>query len=281
MKRFFTIILLLASAACVYASPDMDKERQDTVRMPYEVQEFDRGITMSTATFIPKGTFGTGFTFSYNTIDLGQAENDPGYSLLSLVTGIKGDMYSFGIAPNVSYFLLDNLAVGIRFSYDRSNLDLGNIGLSLGDMLSLNISDYHYLSHAFGGALTCRYYMPFGDSKRFAMFAEGRLTGGYGQSVMYRADQGDKFGTYQTSGKFSIDVVPGLTAFVTNNVALEVSIGVLGLNYQRVKQVTNQVGTSVLQKSGANFKLNLFSVGMGISVYLPTKLYLIKDKSGR
>ena len=272
---------MLASAACVYASPANVKERADTLRLPHEVHEFDRGITMSTSTFIPKGTFGTGFTFSYNTIDLGKAENDPGYSLLSLLTGINGDMYSFGVAPNVSYFLLDNLAVGIRFSYDRSQLNLGSVGLSLGDMLSLNISDYHYLSHAFGGALTCRYYMPFGQSKRFAMFAEGRLTGGYGQSVMYRLDQGDKFGTYQTSGKFSIDVVPGLTAFVTNNVALEVSIGVLGLNYMRVEQVTNQVETSILHKSGANFKLNLFSVGMGISIYLPTKLYRVKDKSGR
>ena len=110
------------------------------------------------------------------------------------------------------------------------------------------------------------------------MFAEGRLTGGYGQSKMYRLDQGDKFGTYQESMNFSLDVVPGLSAFMTNNVALEVSIGVLGVKYKRVEQVTNQVETSVMNSSGANFKLDLFSVSMGISIYLPTRLYLIKDK---
>lgn len=275
MKKLLTVFLFAAFLLPAGAS-DKKKDRKDGVKEPHEVHEFDRGITMSTSTFIPKGTFGTGLTFSYNTMDLGQAENDPGYSLLSLITGIKGDMYSFGIAPNVSYFLLDNLAVGVRFDYDRTSLDVGNIGLSLGDMLSLQISDYHYLSHGYTGSLTCRYYMPFGDSKRFAMFAEGRLTGGYGQSVLYQMDQGDKFGTYQSSMNFSIDVVPGLTAFVTNNVALEVSIGVLGLNYKRVQQVTNQVETSIMQSSGANFKLNLFSVGMGISIYLPTRLYLVK-----
>ena len=242
----------------------------------YEIQDFDRGITMSNSIFIPKGTFGTGLTFSYNTIDLGKSEGDAGYSLLSLMTGVTGEMYSFGIAPNVTYFLLDNLAVGLRFNYDRASLDLGNANLAFGEMLSLSISDYHYLSHTYKGSLTCRYYMPFGSSKRFAMFAEGRLTGGYGQSVLYRMDNEDKFGTYQNTLNCSIDVVPGLTAFVTNNVALEVSIGVLGLNYKRTEQVTNQVYTSVMESSGANFKLDLFSVGMGVSVYLPTKLYLIK-----
>lgn len=269
--------MLMSVAVMSAASPDKEKETRSPETDAHEVYEFDRGITMSTSTFIPKGTFGTGITFSYNTMDLGQAENDPGYSLLSLVTGIKGDMYSFGVAPNVSYFLLDNLAVGLRFDYDRTQLNLGNAGLSVGDMLSLQISDYHYLSHSYTTSATCRYYMPFGSSKRFAMFAEGRLTGGFGQSVMYRMDQGDKFGTYQKSMKFSLDIVPGLSAFVTNNVALEVSIGVLGINYKRVTQITNQVDTSVMQNSGASFKLNLFSVSMGISIYLPTRLYLIKD----
>ena len=276
MRRLLIVSALLCTFASIHAaSPE---RKQESAKEAHEVHEFDRGITMSTSTFIPKGTFGAGLTLSYNTMDLGKASDDPGFSLLSLVTGIKGDMYTFGVAPNVSYFLLDNLAVGLRFDYDRTQLNLGNIGLSLGDMLSLQLSDYHYLSNGYTVSATCRYYIPFGESKRFAMFAEGRLTGGYGQSVMYRVDQGDKFGTYQTNIKGSIDVVPGLSAFVTNNVALEVSIGVLGLNYNRIEQITNQVQTSVMQKSGANFKLNLFSIGMGISVYLPTKLYLIKDK---
>ena len=276
MRKFYTIILTLISAVSMSAASFHEGNEEVKAVKEHEIQEFDRGITMSNSVFIPKGTFGAGLTFSYNTIDLGNAQGDSGYSLLSLISGISGDMYSFGIAPNVTYFLLDNLAVGVRFNYSRSSLDLGNANLSLGDMLSLSISDFHYLSHNYKGSLTCRYYIPFGSSKRFAMFAEGRLTGGYGQSLLYRMDQGDKFGTYQNTLNCSIDVVPGLTAFVTNNVALEVSIGVLGLNYARSEQVTNQVQTSVMQRSGANFKLDLFSIGMGVSVYLPTKLYLIK-----
>lgn len=276
MRKFITIILTLISAVSMSAASSHKEKEADGTEKNYEIQDFDRGITMSNSIFIPKGTFGTGLTFSYNTIDLGKSEGDAGYSLLSLMTGVTGEMYSFGIAPNVTYFLLDNLAVGLRFNYDRASLDLGNANLAFGEMLSLSISDYHYLSHTYKGSLTCRYYMPFGSSKRFAMFAEGRLTGGYGQSVLYRMDNEDKFGTYQNTLNCSIDVVPGLTAFVTNNVALEVSIGVLGLNYKRTEQVTNQVYTSVMESSGANFKLDLFSVGMGVSVYLPTKLYLIK-----
>ena len=268
MRKFYTIILTLISAVSMSAASFHEGNQEETAVKDHEIQEFDRGITMSNSIFIPKGTFGTGLTFSYNTINLGESQGDAGYSLLSLLTGVNGDMYSFGIAPNVSYFILDNLAIGVRFNYDRSSLNLGNANLSLGDMLSMNVADYHYLSHNYKGSLTCRYYMPFGSSKRFAMFAEGRLTGGYGQSVIYRMDQADKFGTYQNTWNCSIDVVPGLTAFVTNNVALEVSIGVLGLNYARTEQVTNQVETSVMQRSGANFKLNLFSVKLGMTFYL-------------
>lgn len=252
--------MLLTGLSAVSAS---EKEKK-------AVEPFDRGIGRSAVTFIPKGTVGMGVSFSYRTMGLGESENDAGYSLLSLVTGIKGNMYTFGLAPQVSYFVADNLSLGARFDYDRSVLDIGNIGLSLGDMLSMQIADYHYLSQSFSGALTLRYYMPIADSKRFAMFAEARLSGGYGQSLMYKMDNGDKFGTYQDIYKGSLDFVPGLAVFATDNVALEVSVGILGINYSMTKQTTNQVETSVMQNSGANFRLNLLSINMGLSFYILT-----------
>ena len=107
MRRLLIVSALLCTFASIHAaSPE---RKQESAKEAHEVHEFDRGITMSTSTFIPKGTFGAGLTLSYNTMDLGKASDDPGFSLLSLITGIKGDMYTFGVAPNVSYFLLDNL----------------------------------------------------------------------------------------------------------------------------------------------------------------------------
>ena len=93
-------------------------------------------------------------------------------------------------------------------------------------------------------------------------------------------DEGDKFGTYQDIYQFELGLVPGITAFVTNEVAVEVSIGLLGFNYQKVNQVTNRVEYSQMENSGANFKINLFSIGFGMSFYIPTGEHRMK-KSGK
>ena len=120
------------------------------------------------------------------------------------------------------------------------------------------------------GAVFARYFIPFGTSKRFAMFTELRASGGYAQSETYKLTDLDKNGTYQDIYDFEIGVIPGLCAFVTNEVALEVSVGLVGLNYQKTVQKTDNVGVSVMENSGANFKINLLNINLGISVYLPT-----------
>ena len=143
MKRIILLSILITFAA--YSSAGSEKD---------PVEPFDRGIGMSNTVFVPKGTVGTGVNFSYNTIDLGNTTLDSGYSMLfDLVGGLRGSMYTFGLAPHLSYFVADNLSVGARFDYDRSSLRLGNAALSLGDGMSFGISDYHMLKHMISGSL--------------------------------------------------------------------------------------------------------------------------------
>lgn len=241
------------------------------------VEPFDRGIGKPNSVFIPKGTVGAGVSFAYNNYNIGNGVADGGYSMLfSLLGDMHGSMLSFSISPYASYFIKDNLSVGIRFDYDRSRLGVGNLNLSLGDDLTFGVSDYNYFKHGYTAAVTLRNYMPFANSKRFAMFTELRALGGYAQGESYKIDEGDKFGTYQDIYKFELGLVPGLCAFITNEVALEVSVGLLGFNYQKVIQTTNQVERSEMEKSGANFKINLFSIGFGMSFYIPTGAHRVK-----
>ena len=109
MKKLLTIILMsFVSAGSLIASEN-------------QAEAFDRGVGKMNSVFIPKGYVGGGLNFSYNTIDLGNAVNDPGYSMLfSLLSGISAEMNTLGVSPSVSYFLKDNLAVGFRFDYDRT-----------------------------------------------------------------------------------------------------------------------------------------------------------------
>lgn len=223
-----------------------------------EAKAFDRGVGKMNSVFIPKGYIGGGFTFSYKTYDLGKSADDVGYSMLfSLLSGINGDMHTLGISPSVSYFLLDNFSVGARFDYSRTNLNVGNLGLSLGDLASLSIQDYHMLKNMYSTAVTARYYMPIANSKRIAMFGEVRLGFDVGQSVSYQTKDGNNFGTFQSIYGGGLNVVPGLCVFATNEVCVEVAVGVLGINYQYVKQVTNLVDESARSSPCASGQPNL------------------------
>ena len=268
MKRIFILSVLFLSLGSALQAADREKR---------PVEPFDRGIGRSTSVFIPAGTVGAGVSFSYNNYSFGNGLNDTGYQMLfSLIQNFRGNMMSFGIAPHVSYFIRDNLSVGARFDYDRSILGLANLDLALSDALSLSVGNFNYMKQSYTGAVTLRNYIPFGQSRRFAMFTELRLTGGYGQAESYRMgydevlEEGYKSGTYQDIYQFEVGLVPGLSAFVTNEVALEVSVGLLGFNYQKVEQVTNQVERSEMERNGVNFRINLLAINFGLSFYIPT-----------
>lgn len=260
-RIYITLTTLFLACASAFAATETEETKQE---------KFDRGIGISTTTFIPKGSVGAGVAFSHNNYQLGNGTDDAGYSLLSLISGVHADLLTFGVAPWVSYFVADNLSVGVRFDYSRSSLGLGNASLSFGDLLNISISDYHFLKQSYTGALTGRYYVPIANSKRFAMFAELRAIGGYGQSETYHIDGADKFGTYQDIYQFELGLVPGITVFVTDWASVELAIGLMGIDYNKVVQTTNQVDVSVMENSSANFKINPLALSLGLSFYLPT-----------
>lgn len=57
-------------------------------------------------------------------------------------------------------------------------------------------------------------------------------------------------------------------AFATNNMAVEVNVGVMGISYTHAKQVHNQVTVGKRNTSMMNFKVNIFSIGLGMAFYL-------------
>ena len=236
MKRFFAVIIMLCAGLSVWAQNEQAA-----------AEPFDRGIGKANSLFIPKGTVGGGLSVSYANYQLGNGSDDAGYKMLfSLLDNVHGGLQSFGVAPYLSYFIKDNLSLGLRFDYDKSGYNLNVADISLGDLMTLN-------------------------SKRFAMFAELRATGAYAQSESYKIEGDKKYGTYQDIYKGSLSVVPGLCCFVTNEAALEVSVGVLGFTHQKTVQTTNQVEVSQMVQNNASFKINLFSINMGVSIYIQSK----------
>lgn len=222
-------------------------------------QKFDRGIKQST--FVPKGQWITGLSVSYS-----EYTND-NYKFIVLEK-INGSGYSVKVSPLVCFTFRDNVAAGGRFAYGRSLTKIDNISLDLDEDIQFDISDVYSLSHSYSGTGVLRTYISLGETKRFGLYNEVQFTVEGGQSKMVSGKGEELTGTYQKNLGLQVGMSPGLVAFINNYTAVEVSVGVLGFNYKKTEQVTDQVYYGSRSTSSANFKINLFSISLGLAFYL-------------
>jgi hypothetical protein len=219
-------------------------------------QDFKRDIKLGT--FIPKGQWIVGSSVSYS------EHNEQNYQFLVL-DGFNSDGYTFKVSPMVCYAFKDNMA---GFAYGRTLTKLDGLSINLDEENQFDVDDLYQLKHSYSVMAVLRNYVTLGSSKRFALFSETQLGMGGSQSKVVNKGGDSVTGTYSTTTDFSIGVAPGIVAFINNYTAVEVSIGVLGLNFSKVKQTTDQVYVGERSSSSANFKINLFSIGLGIAFYL-------------
>lgn len=241
MKKLLCIICLACTALGGYA--------QDTQKkLPSKV-------------FVPKGQWIVGSSVSYSE----HTENN--YDFL-VIEKINSDGYSFKLSQMFAYALKDNMALGGRFKYGRTLVRMDETQLKLDDENQFDINNVYQLKHSYSAMAVFRNYIPLGDSKRFAIFSETQLEVGGSQSKVSNGKGEALTGTYSKSVDLGFGVSPGMVAFINNYTAVEVSIGVLGVNLSKKQQVTNQVETGEQSSTSANFKINIFSIGLGIAFYL-------------
>ncbi len=218
----------------------------------------NRGIVNLDNTFVPKGQWIVGLTASYST------HNNDDYQIL-LVEGIESMGYTVTASPILAYAFNNNLAAGGRFVYGRSLLKIDQASLSVAGT-DLSLQDYYSITDSYTGMAIMRAYLPFGKQKRLAFFTEIQLEGGLSRSMM--AYDSPVIGTYAKGYHLGVGVVPGIVAFATNAIALEVTVGVLGVNYSHTDQVGNQVYLGEVDNTNLNLNINLLSIGFGVSFYL-------------
>ena len=249
MKKKFSIILLFVMLGVVSVMAQSSRR----------VQRIDREVQKTV--FIPKGSWMFGGTISYS------EHNESNLNNLVL-NDVDVDVYDFSVSPYFGYFFRDNIAIGGRFAYKRDYLDLGNFDLNLGEDFNISLKDLYYLEHKYEASMFVRTYMPIGRSKIFGLFNEARLTYGYGMGKNSTGSGTEYDGTYQTVQNMQIGFAPGLTAFITDWSAVEVSVGVMGFDFKWIDQETNQIETGRQRVTSGNFKINLFSINIGMTIYL-------------
>ncbi len=276
MRRIFikitaTLTLLFSIVAEVSASDSEAPKSEGLTTISnsskMKSQEIDyrrrnRGLVYMSNVFVPKGYWVVGSTLSYST-----HLNDD-YNFL-LIEDIASEGYSVKVSPMVSYTVKDNITVGARLEYGRMLLRVDNARLSVGSSdtgINVTINDIYAITQSYNIMAISRQYIPLGNNKRFAIFNEIRL--GVGGSHSKYAFDSPVQGTFATSIDASLNMVPGIVAFATNSIAFEVTVGALGLSYSHVDQLQNQVYEGSTDSSAMSFKINIFSVGLGVSFYL-------------
>ena len=223
-------------------------------------QHYDRGYeTIPSSPFVEKGTWMLGGTARYT-----QHVNTD-YNLL-VINDINSSGYNVSASPKLLYMFKDNMGAGIRFSYGRSMLDLESADLSVAQ-ITMSARDCYQIQHKFNAYAVYRAYIPFGNSKRVAMFADLLFGGSYKQGKTFNAGGEYVVGTYSQNYSLELAVEPGLVAFLTDRLAVELNVGIFGINYSWTNQLRNQVTAGHSDSTYAGFMVNLLSLGVGLSYY--------------
>ncbi|MBC9910681.1 outer membrane beta-barrel protein [Chitinophaga varians] len=133
---------------------------------------------------------------------------------------------SFGISPKVGYALNSNWVIGVfaetQFGNKKVSTKTGDVKTKTLDITpGIFVRNYHMI----------------GQSK-FAFFAEANAGYGFGNTKV----EGNKTESYNG---FAVNVLPGITYFVTKHFMIEGAFGGLGYTYAQNKNEATGVKTNV------------------------------------
>ena len=223
-------------------------------------QRLDRGYESTpTSPFVGKGTWVAGGSARYSH-HINKDLN------LAIVNDVNSTGYKISLNPQVLYHFKDDMAVGFKVSYDRSMLDLLSAELAV-PTITMGAEDCYQISQKYSAHAVYRAYIPFGGAKRIAMFADVLMGGSFKQGKAYNASGAYADGTYTSAYSLELAADPGIIAFLTDRLALEMNLGIFGLSYSWANQIHNQVDNGYSDSASAGFMVNLLSLGVGLSYY--------------
>ena len=237
--------------------------RGDTVPLIIKQKNFgryDRGLF--NFLFIPKGQWMFALTASYGEFN---SDDLQVFDLLSDVD-VSGNIFS--IKPTVSYFIRNNISVGVRLNYTRAKAGLGSLKVDLSDDMSFDLSDIAYNNEEYSAAIMSAQYIGITRNSRFGIYNELELSFASGNGDFRRPYNGQPKNTHTTYMQARLSFSPGVCVFIMKNVSFNVSFGVFGYYLRNEKQYVDGESLGNRFSSGANFKFNIFNINFVIGVHI-------------
>ncbi len=210
----------------------------------------------------PKGLWHIGLTANYGELNTEDME------ILTLINDIDlhGKIYS--IKPSVSYFLRNNLCVGMRLAFTKGDMGINSFKVDIDEDMSFNLHDIRYTSDSYAAAVFLQQYFGLSRRGRFAVFNEAEISVGTGSSHFIRPFDGELRDTRTKSQSFNINYSPGVSIMMMKNAAFNLSFGIFGFHLKDEKQWENGEESGSRFTSGINFRFNLFNINFGVSIII-------------
>lgn len=221
---------------------------------------YNRGV--KNHLFVKRHTWMTGLTVTHGQYDSEDIE------FLSVLKDFDCKARLFSINPFVGYFIRENICIGVKFGYQNIYAGLGNISIDIDDDMSFTLKDMSFEEELFKTTIFHRSYVGLDKGKRFGLFNETSLSFNTGSSRYQRGSEENRRDTRTQIREVHIGLNPGATVFIMENVSAELSFGVVGFRYREEKQSTNGEESGWRKSSGANFKINLLNISIGIVAYI-------------
>lgn len=223
-----------------------------------QARTIDRGLGSPVSEYIPAGSFQFGLFGGYNQFNSGGTQ---GATFFGLVNNLNGQISTGNLSLSGAYFVARNMSAGIRFTYGNTGIDCDSANL----MSLMQFENQHVNMESFTGALTYRAYLPLFNSKVFALFGEARLNGKMGYTKNYQLQERGKVGTYADVYSVSLGLYPGMSFFVTDNVAVEISLPLLEGGYEWNRQITGGERESAQSHGFIAFQPGILGLNLGIT----------------
>lgn len=199
-----------------------------------------------------KGRMYTGLTFS---VASRQMTNDD--QLIRVVS--EGHTSSYAINQNTGYFVKKDFSLGLILGFTQSLQDLKYLADGV---------NYHEQRESIGWTVApnMRNYLSLGN-KRFRLFNQTALTVSKSDGLRrlkYESTQE----RYRTEAwEFGLGFTPGMSAFISEGLAVEVGANVLGLTSRIDRTYPNDDEVQEVVTNNVDFKISVLSLYFGLTFY--------------
>lgn len=234
MKRFIITILALATSLGADA--------------------INRGLGDPKAVYIEKGAFSASVNGSYH-----KWKASDGISLLGILSNTDGTISRAYASADADWFIMDNLSIGVRFGYVNTAADANSLKITE----LVDLTNKHVRQQSYEASLCVRRYMPLCNSKIFAVFIEGLLTGTRGYNKSYEDTARGKEGEYTDIYSADLGLIIGASAFVTDRLAITISLPKISAGIEWQEQIEKQEDKSSFRSFGFSTRPNLLGISIG------------------